>query len=978
MADAINIPIKVIDNATSALSKIQKDVERLQNVLSDIGNAAPNISTAENAIADIDETAKRAANSGEDLADSVSVVGKAADKASDSTERLSKSIGDAGKASNLIEQIGRDFQAVQRRVSTVTKTTQRWKLLLGALGRTTSFKKIANAIQHANTVVNSQNGLIHKGNALIQVGVNLWKRAGTSIQTATQKQNNYTRSVQNSKSQVDGLLGKVRTLVATYVGLEGIKGLVNMSDTNASTVARLNMINDGSQTTAELQNKIYKAAQKSRGSYADMAKSVSKLQLLTGDVFKSNDEAIEFAGNLQKMFVISGASVTDTQTATLQLTQALSAGCLQGDEFKSIMEACPMIVHTLAEQMGVPVGEMKKLGSQGKITADVMRKALLGATDDINEKFESMPFTWGQIWTTIKNTFTKIMEPVLVKINEMFNKNREKLEKFATHMSTYIGQIVDGLLGIADAFISLLGNRGVHEIFTTLIYVFNKLTPILVAFLTKFGEFLNFLDRMGLLTPMLMTLAWTFIFYATVVKTAASALAIFNFFLNNTLTIVNGVSKTFGFLSKAITWIGAKISLIAGWLSSGVTAIAGTLGISVGWVVAIIAAIIAVIVAVIYYWDELKAAGSACLDWIAQAGTACWDAICGLWDGFTGWISGILSSAKTIWNSFWSFITQLGAAIWNAIYNALIAPWVSAWAMIGPYVIAVWNFISAVFRGGAAIIWAIMRGIWSVICNIWSSVYNFVANIVTSFCSYIVSRFNLLKVIVLAIFGAVKNTVVTIWNAIYNFVAPIVSSIYNYVSTRFNALKVIVTSIFGGIKTAIVEKVTEIYNDVVEWIENVIEYFTGLYDKMVQMGKDFIQGFIDGVTSKIEKATETVTQFCDNAVDAIENFFKIGSPSRLMRDLGGFVGEGFNLGLEDQINGAKTAAKHLSMDTLQSTTANVPTKSTGNVSGGSPTITINVHNTINSEGDVKKIVDQITIMLRDAMNNSAKGVYNYG
>lgn len=944
MADAINIPIKIIDEATSTLSKIQQRVQAFQDDLQNIGKASRHVTKVEDALEEV-ETATT--------------------KAVSSQKKLKNSIQNVGQSVTFFEQLKRDILATRDRVMRLNTATHRVKMAFMAFGKTKSFENIKKALNRITRATSSQNGVISKGNALIRIAVKLWNQGGQAVANVKRKQAALTQQIRASQTAVNGLLGKMKSLVLTYVGVESAKGLVGMSDEASQIGARLNMINDGSQTTAELQNKIYKAAEESRGSYTEMASAVSKLQLLTGDTFKSNEEAIQFTGNLQKMFAICGTGAQESSAAMLQLTQALGSGKLQGDEFRSIMEACPMIVQTLAKHMGVSVGEMKTLASEGEITSEVMRAALLGATEEIDEKFQAMPYTWSQIWASIKNGFTKIMSPVLEKINVLFNENKEKISVFAATASNYILKIVDGITELAGAFINLAGNSGVQTLFETMLYLFTGMIRTVTMILTPIGKFLGYLDKIGVLGPALKVVSIVILSYAMAVNVATVSIRIFNFLLNHTMNILKGVKMAFKLGSAVIKYACTAVSTAIGWISTALYSLAGAIGISIGWLIVIILAVIAVAVALWYYWDEVKAAGIACWNWIVDAAISCYEWIKSAWGTFTGWISGI-----------WNTVKSGAIAAWNGVKNAAISVWQSIWGTIGPLVIAGWNFISAVFRGAWAIISAIMRGIWSVICNVWNSIYGFVSAIVTAYFNYVKAKFTLLKTICLAVWNAIKSAAIAVWQAIYGFVAPIVSRIYSYISSKFNAVRSFCSEIWNSVKTAIVEKVTEIYNKVKEWIEKVVDYFTGLREKMIQKGKDFIQGFIDGVTSMIKKATDTVTEFCDNAVDAINNFFKIGSPSRVMRELGGFVGEGFNLGLEDQINGAKTAAKGLSMETLSGTYAGARTAATGS-SSVSPTITINVHNNISSEGDVKKLVDQITVMLRDAMNNSAKGVYNY-
>lgn len=181
--------------------------------------------------------------------------------------------------------------------------------------------------------------------------------------------------------------------------------------------SRINLINDGSQTTAEIMDKIYGAANRSRGSYIDMADSVAKLNMLAKDAFSSNDEAIAFVEQLNKQFKISGASVQEASAAMYQLTQAMAAGKLQGDEFRSIMENAPLLAQSIANEMGLSVGQLKEMSSQGLITADIIKNALLGSAEETNEKFAEIPMTFAEVGQSIQNQLIQAFQPVLEQIS---------------------------------------------------------------------------------------------------------------------------------------------------------------------------------------------------------------------------------------------------------------------------------------------------------------------------------------------------------------------------------------------------------------------------------------------------------------------------------------------------------------------------------------------------------------------------------
>lgn len=193
-------------------------------------------------------------------------------------------------------------------------------------------------------------------------------------------------------------------------------GAANLSDQMAQIRSRINLINDGSQTTVEIMDKIYAASQRSRGGYLEMADSVAKLNMLAKDAFSSNDEAIFFVEQLNKQFKISGASVEEATSAMYQLTQAMASGKLQGDEFRSIMENAPMLAQSIAQEMGMSVGQLKELSSQGLITADIIKNALYGSAEETNQKFAEIPMTFADIGQSIQNQFIQAFAPVLEQL----------------------------------------------------------------------------------------------------------------------------------------------------------------------------------------------------------------------------------------------------------------------------------------------------------------------------------------------------------------------------------------------------------------------------------------------------------------------------------------------------------------------------------------------------------------------------------
>ena len=232
----------------------------------------------------------------------------------------------------------------------------------------------------------------------------------------------------------------------------GVGSVLNYSDELTLTKARIDLINDGQRTTAELQEDIYRAAQRSRGSYQDMAKSVAKLGMLAGDAFKNNDEMVAFTELMNKSFTVSGASESEKSAAMYQLTQAMSSGMLQGDELRSIRENAPMFYQAIAEYTGKSTAELKEMGANGEITADIMKNALFSAGDDIEAKMEQMPKTFGNAMTNIQNSAAYYLQPVADRISEMLNS-----DTFQNAVNVIL-QIIQGLANGAIWVFDAMGN----------------------------------------------------------------------------------------------------------------------------------------------------------------------------------------------------------------------------------------------------------------------------------------------------------------------------------------------------------------------------------------------------------------------------------------------------------------------------------------------------------------------------------------
>lgn len=259
--------------------------------------------------------------------------------------------------------------------------------------------------------------------------------------------------ISRARESVRSFFSSFAGAAAAYLSIQGImngfKSFTSAADTYTSTSARLANINDGLQTQKELQDKIYQASQRSLSSYNDMASSVAKLNLLAADAFSSNDEAIRFSELMSKAFSVSGASTQERSAGMYQLTQAMASGKLQGDEFRSIMENAPLLAKAISDSMGVSMGELRKLSSEGVITADIIKNALFGAAEDIEGKFKAMPLTFNDAMTKMKNWGMTAFEPLFQRFTQFINS--DAFGVLAGHAMTFVNLFTAGLGLVFDA-----------------------------------------------------------------------------------------------------------------------------------------------------------------------------------------------------------------------------------------------------------------------------------------------------------------------------------------------------------------------------------------------------------------------------------------------------------------------------------------------------------------------------------------------
>ncbi|MDN9160081.1 tape measure protein [Clostridioides difficile] len=380
-------------------------------------------------------------------------------------------------------------------------------------GMTPAFRNMTNSI---NTTINSLERLQGRLNNPLNAGniqasqqslnniESILTRIEQKIGKADEEQRKFNEDINKGASSTNNLLGSVKKLAGAYMGLKTIGGLANLSDQMTSTNARLNMINDGQLSDGGLNKMIFQSAERSRASYLDTAQIVSRIGMNAGSAFSSTREIVSFAEQLNKKFVIAGASTQEMSSALLQLTQGLGSGVLRGEELNAVFESAPNIIRSIADYLDVDIGKIRGMASEGMLTADIVKNSLLAASAETNAQFEKMPYTLGQIFTSIKNNAVIIFGAIQKKIEDTVSSRGFR---------TFITDVTDSLyvLGavgynVFNGFIDLLSSPVFRGFFNLMIVGVSMITQGLGWLLTTIGSVINFIAQgWSIIQPLLIT-----------------------------------------------------------------------------------------------------------------------------------------------------------------------------------------------------------------------------------------------------------------------------------------------------------------------------------------------------------------------------------------------------------------------------------------------------------------------------------------
>ena len=401
------------------------------------------------------------------------------------------------------------------------------------------------------------------------------------IQKAANQQNNFNNRIRDGTGAFDGMLSKVMAIASTYAGLETIKAGIEISDKVTNVKAKLDLINDGNQTSAELDQMIFDAAQRSITDYFDTANLVNRMAMNAGDAFENNKEVVAFAETLNKRFQIAGATQEEIASATLQLSQGLAAGALRGEELNAVFESAPNIIQSIADYLGVSIGKIRQMASEGQLTADVVKNAMFASIEETNKKFDSMPFTFSQVWTTFRNEAIRSLAPVWEKLGKLANS--QEFKNMLQGLSNGIAFLGKGLVYIFSWVTSIYGFfsshwtgikpiiSGIFDVFlATLSLVYNWIVFIYNFFVSNWTTFEPIIwGLVGAFTAYGIALATVSIYkmmYAAAVRIATGAMWGFN------LSI----------LANPLFWLAALIGVVIFYIAKWVKSVGG---IQIAWAI---------------------------------------------------------------------------------------------------------------------------------------------------------------------------------------------------------------------------------------------------------------------------------------------------------------------------------------------------------------------------------------------------------
>lgn len=696
-----------------------------------------------------------------------------------------------------------------------------------------------------------------------------------------QRFNEYVRGGVNDSYR---FLKNIRDALGVYLGFQSVGGVIKIADKLTSTRARIDLINKGLYTTDEVMRKIYESAMRSRGSYMEMADAVSKMAMRAPSIFNGGiDEVIAFTETLNKMAVVSGAEVQELNSAMLQITQALGAGVMRGDEFKSVIENLPVANQAVADYLKVAVDRITELAHDGKITADIFKRGILSAANDISKKMGQMKWTWAQVWEVFKNSATMAFEGVLGRLSDIANSDRFK---------SFTGGVGKVMVRVAEI---------VTDIF---------------ELITKVGAWLY--DNWKKLKPIILGVVSAMIAFNFALYTTKAVLAIYNLML--------GVMA-----AKKKLAAGATLLMTSQQVGLNMALLACPWTWVIGGIIAMIA-VIGTIIACTYDWEKsnidfkqttinvmnaIKKVIKKTANFLKSAWLKAWDKI------------------KQVALKAWGKIKQLALDVW-AVFKAIGDFFVRNWSFIAPILwgivgafaayktaliaISVWHGICA----GAIIFWKGVLAASAIAVAIWNGVITFAKFILSLFS--IATWKQVAANIAMTVSGWAATSPLLFWIVV---IAAIIALFYIIIAciNKWCETSISATGLICGLFTALYAHIYDMISLIWNAIASLVEFFVNVWNHpMYSVKKLFVDlaiNVLDMFIAMTKGCDEFATKFVNAMYEAIN--YVLDGWNWLVDKLG-IVGEKMGLGKASKIAPIKSITSELSKTKalLESTVVNKP------------------------------------------------------
>lgn len=435
-----------LQSITNALNMTISHFEQMQRVsrnsidVTGFEAARAEIRNAEATIVEMEEALTGFSRSGAEVARSYNDVGLAANGALQTIQQQQNTIaGLTGASETALQQMTEAIQqqtnsiltmseAMQQFMNRASESSQRQtqqtqRQTEGTRRQTQETQRQTRERRRQTQETQRQTEETQRQTQRVTLLRRIFQTMTTPIRGAAHAVSVLGRELTGANSAANGLMGTLKSMAGMYLSFQGIKFAGELSDNVTSVLSRLNLMNDGLRTTKELSEIIMKAAYESGAGYLDTAEAIAKMGLNAGSAFQSNDELIAFMEQINKTFAIGGASAVEQSNAMVQLSQAMAAGALRGEELNSILDGAPGIARNIEKYMGWAEGSIKSYAEDGKVTAEVVKNAMLSMAEETNEKFNSMPTTISRTFEKLKTLAIKSFTPVLQGINGLFNNS---------------------------------------------------------------------------------------------------------------------------------------------------------------------------------------------------------------------------------------------------------------------------------------------------------------------------------------------------------------------------------------------------------------------------------------------------------------------------------------------------------------------------------------------------------------------------